>query len=149
MQAATSSTKTLHSLIKSVALKKEFWIKEFEEPAFDKDGLPIWIEKHEWDSGGLCLLGRWRVKAYKKMSMRDRLRLEGAVPFGNYPIKRVSADRLVDRFIREGSCRYRRPLGSPCDNFASKENGMCKLDSRICDLLTEKGERYQSQYEKA
>ncbi len=30
---------------------KEFWIKEFEEPAFDKDGSPIWIEKAE-DAGG-------------------------------------------------------------------------------------------------
>lgn len=35
-----------------VQIEKEFWIKEFEEPAFDKDGLPIWIEKHESDSGG-------------------------------------------------------------------------------------------------
>lgn len=32
-------------------IKEEFWIKEFEEPAFDKDGLSIWIEKDEWDSG--------------------------------------------------------------------------------------------------
>lgn len=32
-------------------IKEEFWIREFEEPAYDKDGLPIWIEKDEWDSG--------------------------------------------------------------------------------------------------
>jgi hypothetical protein len=31
---------------------KEFWIKEFEEPAFDKDGLPIWVEKAESVGGG-------------------------------------------------------------------------------------------------
>jgi hypothetical protein len=29
---------------------EEFWIKEFEEPAFDKDGLPIWVEKDGYDS---------------------------------------------------------------------------------------------------
>ena len=33
-------------------IEKEFWIKEFEEPAFDNDGLPIWVEKEECDSGG-------------------------------------------------------------------------------------------------
>jgi hypothetical protein len=38
-------------------LEKEFWIKEFEEPAFDKDGLPIWVEKDEGVSGGSA---RWR-----------------------------------------------------------------------------------------
>jgi hypothetical protein len=32
-------------------IEKEFWIKEFEEPAFDKDGLPIWVEKDSCDSG--------------------------------------------------------------------------------------------------
>lgn len=26
-------------------IEKEFWVTEFEEPAFDKDGLPIWVEK--------------------------------------------------------------------------------------------------------
>ena len=30
----------------------ESWIKEFEEPAFDKDGLPIWVEKAGGGSGG-------------------------------------------------------------------------------------------------
>jgi hypothetical protein len=32
-------------------IEKEFWVKEFEEPAFDKDGLPIWVEKGESFSG--------------------------------------------------------------------------------------------------
>jgi hypothetical protein len=32
-------------------IEKEFWVKEFEEPAFDKDGLPIWVEKGESHSG--------------------------------------------------------------------------------------------------
>ena len=32
-------------------IEKEFWIKEFEEPAFDRDGLPIWVEKDSYDSG--------------------------------------------------------------------------------------------------
>lgn len=32
-------------------IEKEFWVKEFEESAFDKDGLPIWVEKQESDSG--------------------------------------------------------------------------------------------------
>jgi hypothetical protein len=26
-------------------IAKEFWIKEFEEPAFDKDGSPIGLKK--------------------------------------------------------------------------------------------------------
>ena len=33
-------------------IEKEFWVKEFEEPAFDKDGLPIWVEKTEVAGGG-------------------------------------------------------------------------------------------------
>jgi hypothetical protein len=32
-------------------IEKEFWIKEFEEPVFDTDGLPIWVEKQELHSG--------------------------------------------------------------------------------------------------
>ena len=28
-----------------VAISREFWIKQFEEPAFDKEGLPVWVEK--------------------------------------------------------------------------------------------------------
>lgn len=31
-------------------IAKEFWVKEFEEPAFDDDGLPIWVEKTGCDS---------------------------------------------------------------------------------------------------
>ncbi len=30
---------------------KEFWIREFEEPVFDKDGLPVWVEKSSGSSG--------------------------------------------------------------------------------------------------
>jgi hypothetical protein len=54
---------------------------------------------------------------------------------------------MVDRFIREGSCRYGRSLGSPCVSFDAGAKGVCKRDSRVCDLLTEKGERYRREYE--
>ena len=129
-------------------IEREFWIKEFEEPAFDKDGLPIWIEKHESNSGGYLVSMR-KVKAYKKLSMRKRLRLEGVTHFGSHPSGRegVSLDRLVDRFIREGSCRHRRSLGSPCVNFNTDAKGACKLDGRVCDILTAKGERYRREFE--
>ena len=26
-------------------IQREFWVKHWEEPAFDKDGLPVWVEK--------------------------------------------------------------------------------------------------------
>jgi hypothetical protein len=32
-------------------IAKEFWVKEFEEPALDKNGFPIWAEKDECVSG--------------------------------------------------------------------------------------------------
>jgi hypothetical protein len=38
-------------------LEKEFWIKDFEEPAFDKEGMPVWVEKALSASGGSK---RWR-----------------------------------------------------------------------------------------
>lgn len=79
--------------------------------------------------------------------MRKRLRLGGVTHFGNYPVKRASVDRQVDRFIREGSCRHRHCLESPCESFDAASEGKCKRDGRICDLLTEKGERYRLGYE--
>ena len=81
--------------------------------------------------------------------MRKRLRLEGVTQFEKHPyIQRgVRLDLAVDRFIREGSCRHRQPLGSPCVSFDAIALGECKLDKRICDLLTGKGERYRESYE--
>ena len=81
--------------------------------------------------------------------MRERRRLEGVAHLG----ERLSGheggsfDRMVDRFIREGSCRHRRSLGSPCDSFNTAAKGVCKRDGRICDVLTAKGERYRREYE--
>ena len=66
---------------------------------------------------------------------------------GMLSLEGVWLDRLVDRFIREGSCRRGRSLGSPCVSFDAGAKGVCKRDGRICDLLTEKGERYMSEYE--
>ena len=79
--------------------------------------------------------------------MRKRLRFEGATNFGNYPVKRASLHRLVDRFIRAGSCRHRHCLGSPCVFFDTEAKGVCKRDGHICELLTAKGERYRLEYE--
>jgi hypothetical protein len=92
---------------------------------------------------------RWKTKSPKKLSVRERRRLAGAIPFGKLPSghERVSLDRMVDRFIREGSCRYGRSLGSPCVSFDAGAKGVCKRDSRVCDLLTEKGERYRRECE--
>jgi hypothetical protein len=94
-----------------------------------------------------------KVKAFKKLSMRERRRrgLEamGATVFGKIPSGRegVAYNRSIDRFIRAGSCRHKQPLGNPCDSFDADAEGVCKRDGRICDLLTEKGERYLREYE--
>lgn len=88
-----------------------------------------------------------KIKAYKKLSKRKRLRLEGVTTFSDYPIKRASTDRLVDKFIREGSCRHKRPLGSPCNNLAHDLKGTCEIDTQVCDLLRIKGKRYWLQNE--
>jgi hypothetical protein len=104
-------------------------------------------------------LGVRKVKAYKKLSMRERRRLEASARFARYgddvtvfgklPSGREGAafDRMVDRFIREGSCRHGWSLGSPCVSFDAGAKGVCKRDGRICDLLTEMGERYRREYE--
>ena len=55
--------------------------------------------------------------------------------------------RAVDKFIRESSCRHMQSLGSPCASFDEASEGKCKRDGHICDLLTEKGERYLREYE--
>ncbi len=96
-------------------------------------------------------MAKWKTKAFKKKSMRERRRLEGggeATMFGKIPSghEGIAFDRAIDIFIREGSCRHRQSLGSPCVSFDDAQ-GICKRDGRICDLLTEKGERYWSEYE--
>jgi hypothetical protein len=95
---------------------------------------------------------RRKTKAFKKKSMRERLKLESgeeAITFGKIPSghESIVLDRAIDRFIREGSCRHRQSLGSPCVSFDDAAQGVCKRDERICDLLTEKGERYLREYE--
>ena len=95
------------------------------------------------------MAARWKIKSPKKLSVRERRRLAGATYFGKRLLgcEGVALDLMVDRFIREGSCRHGRSLGSPCVSFDDAANGVCKRDKRICDLLTEKGERYWREYE--
>lgn len=88
-----------------------------------------------------------KVKAYKKLSLRKRLRLEGITTFGTYPVKKASIDRLVHKFICEGTCRHNQPLGNPCFNFDAEADGICRRDERTCDQVTEAGERYRRGYE--
>ena len=92
---------------------------------------------------------RWKTKSPKKLSVRERQRLVGVTYFGKRLSGRegVSLDRVVDRFIRQGSCRHGRSLGSPCVRFDAGAKGVCKRDGRTCDVLTEKGERYRREYE--
>jgi hypothetical protein len=94
-------------------------------------------------------MGLRKVKAYKKLSMRKRLRIEGVKKLGKSlsSQKKISLDFAVDRFIRDASCRHGRSLGSPCVSFDADNEGVCTLDGRICDILTAKGERYRLEYE--
>lgn len=101
-------------------------------------------------------MSKWKTKACKKKSMRQRQRLEAAahfgesvVPFGKLPSgrERVAFDHFVDKFIREGSCRHGQSLGVPCVDFDADAEGACERDGHKCDLLTEKGERYMREYE--
>jgi hypothetical protein len=94
-------------------------------------------------------VARWKTISPKKLSARKRRRLEGAEYFGKVSSghERVAFDRAVDRFIRESSCRHKQSLGSPCVDFDAGAKGVCKRDGRICDILTEKGERYLREYE--
>ncbi len=98
-------------------------------------------------------MAKWKTKAYKKKSLRERQRLEGAKgsveAFGKLPSGRgrIALDIAVDGFIRVSSCRHGQPLGNPCPDFEPSADGACKRDTRICDLLTEKGERYMREYE--
>ena len=92
------------------------------------------------------------IELYSCALSNERRRIEGAkgaITFGKIPSGRegVALDRALDRFIREGSCRHRQPLGSPCVSFNAGAKGVCKRDGRICDLLTEKGEQYWREYE--
>jgi hypothetical protein len=100
-------------------------------------------------------MAKWKTKAHKKKSLREHQRIEvaarfgkGVVPFGKLPsgCDRIALDRMVDRFIREGSCRHGQLLGSPCASFDEANGGKCKRDEGLCDLLTEKGERYMREY---
>jgi hypothetical protein len=97
-------------------------------------------------------MGRWKKKSPKKLSVRKRQNLENANGsaglFGEIPAgQKFALTRAVDKFIRESSCRHMQSLGSPCASFDAASEGKCKRDGRICDLLTEKGERYLREYE--
>jgi hypothetical protein len=97
-------------------------------------------------------MGRGKKKSPKKLSVRERQRLRNgngsAAMFGEIPADRKFAlTSAVDKFIRESSCRHMQSLGSPCADFDADAKGACKRDGRICDLLTEKGERYWREYE--
>jgi len=97
-------------------------------------------------------MGKWKKKSPKKLSVRKRQSLENqkeeAVLFGEIPAgKKAALARAVDKFIRESSCRHMQSLASPCASFDAASDGRCKRDGRICDLLTEKGERYWREYE--
>ena len=95
-------------------------------------------------------MGKWKTKSPKKLSLRKRLRRqnEHAEMFGEIPAgHKAKFTQFVDKFIRESSCRHMQSLGSPCESFDEANAGKCKRDGRICDLLTEKGERYMREYE--
>ena len=97
-------------------------------------------------------MGSRKKKSPKKVSARKRDSLdknkEHAFVFGEIPAGHKAAlARAVDKFIRAGSCRHMQSLGSPCADFDEASGGKCKRDDRICDLLTEKGERYMREYE--
>jgi hypothetical protein len=97
-------------------------------------------------------MAKWKTKAYKKKSMRERQKVESTVDgfkFGRIPSgrERVAFDLAVDRFIRDSSCRHKQLLGNPCASFDATAEGKCKRDGLLCDLLTEKGERYWREYE--
>jgi hypothetical protein len=87
---------------------------------------------------------RWKTKSPKKMSARARCRATG-VEYGSKLERHVELDRMFEKFMREGSCRHREPLGAPCVSFGA--NAVCERDGRICDVETEKGERYRREYE--
>jgi len=97
-------------------------------------------------------MGRWKKKSPKKLSVRKRRSLEEtkekAWMFGEIPAgQKAAVARAVDQFIRDSSCRHMQSLASPCPSFDEASDGKCKRDGQICDLLTEKGERYMREYE--
>ncbi len=97
-------------------------------------------------------MGKWKKKSPKKLSVRKRHSSEKhngeAFLFGEIPAGRKAAlTRAVDQFIRDSSCRHMQSLASPCSSFDAASEGKCKRNGRICDLLTEKGERYLREYE--
>lgn len=57
-------------------------------------------------------MAKWKTKAYKKKSLRERRKIElgrkGVESFGKLPKGREGAafDSEVGIFIREGSCRH-------------------------------------------
>jgi len=97
---------------------------------------------------------KWKTKSPKKLSVRERqrqrlIKADGrAELFGEIPAgQKFALAKAVDKFIRESSCRHMQSLGSPCASFDEASDGKCKRDGHICDLLTEKGERYRREYE--
>lgn len=112
------------------------------------EALPVTVEEEATS------IPKWKIKAYKKKSIRERRRLEVTLRFGKsaftlgkIPSGRagVAFDRAVDRFMRDGSCRHGQALGNPCISFGVE--AMCERDGLICDLETEKGLRYWREYE--
>ena len=84
--------------------------------------------------------------APKKLSLRERQRLEGFTPVGKRlsGCEHIAVDRVIDRLIREGSCRHEWSMGTPCE---LDKNGLCSIDLRECDTYTEKGEAYRAKFE--
>lgn len=87
---------------------------------------------------------RWKKKSPKKRSARARCRAAG-FEYCSKMERHFDLDRMFEKFMREGSCRHGEPLGAPCVSFSA--NAICERDERICDVETEKGERYRLEYE--
>ncbi|MGA2683257.1 MAG: hypothetical protein ABSF44_15835 [Candidatus Bathyarchaeia archaeon] len=96
-------------------------------------------------------MGKLKKKSPKKLSIRERQKMEnsyGAEMFGEVPpAQKFAFANEMDKFIRASTCRHMQSLGSPCESFDANAEGKCKRDGQICDLLTEKGERYMREYE--
>lgn len=74
----------------------------------------------------------WKRKAFKKLSLRERFRLEHA----------SEMERIVD----ETHCRFGFDMGFPCVHFGA--GAVCKLDApNVCDLENEKGRKFLVEYE--
>ncbi len=109
------------------------------------EALPVTIEE-------VIKLKKYKTKAYKKKSMRERQRIEasnGVSSFGRLPSgrQRIAFNQSVHKFLLEGTCRHGRSLANPCIEFDANAEGNCKLGGGICDLVKDKGERYLREFE--